>query len=664
MSRAFCGPIFKRNGGGRGLASVTTESAVRQTAKQHTDTSPIWLRAAATVLVPLIALLCCEWIHRGKLNGQFWTEYLGGHIGSYLLTWVFLIGIYLFFSHLAGRHTAAVLAVGLIACIPAAVTRLKLDFRGEPFLPWDLSQWQEAAAVANKSNLKLTGPMWASLAIFAVLAVLGWWLRVPVHGQRPAARRLRLAGCGAGAAVTILCLLFYLSPTLTQAIGIWPDMWLQDRYYRNYGVLSGFLTNLQQLQISEPEDYSEESLTALKAELEQRAQDHENLFPESPASSGEEQTPHIIYIMAEAFWDPTDLPGIEFSEDPLVNYHRLQQEAASGRIYSPSFGGGTCDVEFEALTGFSVEPLPMGCKPFQQHVTHPMFSLPWYLSDTKGYETVAVHCYWAKYWSRDRAYPNLGFDDYISLEDFDNPEKKRSAYWTSGLVSDDAMADEIIAQFEERSGDGPLFLHAVTMEAHSTYTARNFPEEELLELTAAPSGLSSETVGALRDFATAMKDTDAMLGRLTDYFSQVDEPVILVFWGDHYNLIGSGYELYEKTGFIEQGDYQSPALRTTPLLIWSNYQSEAIDLGVIGSYMVSPVMMELYGLEQPLFYQLHLSELPIMRSRSRGVTVNPDGSYAEEMTEAQQAAFDDRWLAQYDLMFGEDYLGLGPAQEE
>ena len=31
-------------------------------------------------------------------------------------------------------------------------------------------------------------------------------------------------------------------------------------------------------------------------------------------------------------------------------------------------------------------------------------------------------------------------------------------------------------------------------------------------------------------------DADAMLGKLTEYFSQVDEPVILVFWGDHYNL--------------------------------------------------------------------------------------------------------------------------------
>lgn len=647
------------------MASVTTEHAVRQTAK-HSDTSPIWLRAAATVLVPLIALLCCEWIHRGKLDGTFWSQYLGGHIGSYLLAWVFLAGIYLFFSHLAGRHTLAVAAVGLIACVPAAVTRLKLDFRGEPFLPWDLSQWQEAAAVAGKSNLKLTGPMWASLAIFAVLAVLAWRLRVPVHGQRPAARRLRLAGCGAGAAVTFLCFLFYLSPTLTQAIGIWPDMWMQDRYYRNYGVIGAFLTNLQQLDIDPPENYSEESLAALKQELEKREASHTSLFPGSPAASGQVQTPHIVYIMAEAFWDPTDLPRVEFSEDPLANYHRLQQEAASGRIYSPSFGGGTCDVEFEALTGFSVEPLPMGCKPFQQHVTRPMFSLPWYLADTKGYQTVAVHCYWAKYWSRDRAYPNLGFADYISLEDFDHPEKKRSSYWTSGLVSDDAMADEIIAQFEARSGDGPVFLHAVTMEAHSTYSAANFPEEELIGLTAVPQGLSQSTVGALRDFATAMKDTDAMLGRLTDYFRQLDEPVILVLWGDHYNLIGDGYQLYEKTGFIERGDYQSPALRTTPLLIWSNYQTEAIDLGVIGSYMVSPVMMELYGLDQPLFYQLHLSELPIMRSRSRGVTVEPDGSYAEEMTDAQQAAFNDRWLAQYDLMFGEDYLGLGlgPARDE
>lgn len=230
-------------------------------------------------------------------------------------------------------------------------------------------------------------------------------------------------------------------------------------------------------------------------------------------------------------------------------------------------------------------------------------------------------------------------------------------------MSDDAMADMIIQQFEQRQPDTPLFIHAVTMEGHSTYSEKNFPEDELIQLTEVPDGLSDETVGALRDFATAMQDTDAMLGKLVDYFRQVDEPVILVFWGDHYNLIGSGYELYEETGYIEPGNTESPRLHGTPLLIWSNYQDVSLDIGTIAAYDISPAVLELYGIDQPLFFQLHLSELELMRARSRGITIQPDGSASEEMTDAQTEAFNKRWLAQYDLMFGEDYLGMNPAQE-
>ena len=86
-----------------------------------------------------------------------------------------------------------------------------------------------------------------------------------------------------------------------------------------------------------------------------------------------------------------------FDTDVSQNLHALQQTSAYGRAYSPSFGGGTCDVEFEALTGYSVSFLPSGSKPYQQHVTKPMFALPNYLK-LKGYQTAAVHCFWAKYW--------------------------------------------------------------------------------------------------------------------------------------------------------------------------------------------------------------------------------------------------------------------------
>ena len=53
--------------------------------------------------------------------------------------------------------------------------------------------------------------------------------------------------------------------------------------------------------------------------------------------------------------------------------------------------------------------------------------------------------------------------------------------------------------------------------------------------------MSDETLSALRDFATGVKENDAMRGDLVDDFSTVDEPTIIVFWGDHYNTIGKGF---------------------------------------------------------------------------------------------------------------------------
>ena len=57
--------------------------------------------------------------------------------------------------------------------------------------------------------------------------------------------------------------------------------------------------------------------------------------------------------MDESYWDVSELEqyGFAFDTDVSANLHALQQTSAYGRAYSPSFGGGTCDVEFEALTG-------------------------------------------------------------------------------------------------------------------------------------------------------------------------------------------------------------------------------------------------------------------------------------------------------------------------
>ena len=616
------------------------------------------------VFPPLAAgifLVLTEWVARGEWTPEIWTEYIRPHYESYILPWMLPALIWAVVDTVTRLAPLATFVSGCAGLVPAAVNFYTLQLQGEPFLPWDLTQVKEAAGVAAAAGLKVQpGMVWAGGALLA-LAVLSHFL---CRRRGRPALPVRLVSIAASLAA-LLALVFgvFLQPAVTQSFGIYPDAWMQDRHYRWYGVITGFMTNLTNLEIDEPEGYSEEAVNALLDETEAAGAIRTGPnFPDSYAARTDpaaiEKEPTIIYVMDESYWDVSELEqyGVTFDTDVSPNLHALQQTSAYGKVYSPSFGGGTCDVEFEALTGHSVGFLPSGCKPYQQHVTRPMFALPSYLKD-RGYQTAAVHCYYAKYWSRNTAYPNLGFDDFISLEDMRGVEKVRGYYWKGGLVTDASMGEQIIGEYERLKAvsDAPVFLHAVTMQNHTNYNAANYPDDQRVHVTSAPAGLKASTVGALEDFATGVRDADALLGQLVSYFSQVDEPVILMFWGDHYNPIDSGYDVYTATGYAS-ADSADPRLHQTTLLMWSNYSSCPVDLGTIAAYEISPVMMDLFGLEQPLYFQYLNRQLRYgYRSCTGGVTVNWDGTVGRGLTGRQTAWRQDHWLLQYDLMFGKGY---------
>ena len=608
-----------------------------------------------------IFLVLTEWVARGEWTPEIWTEYIRPHYESYILSWMLLALIWAVVDTVTRLAPLATFVSGCAGLVPAAVNFYTLQLRGEPFLPWDLTQVKEAAGVAAAAGLKVQPSMvWAGGVLLALTVLSHFLYR---RRGRPALP-VRLVSIAASLAA-LLALVFgvFLQPAVTQSFGIYPDAWMQDRYYRWYGVITGFMTNLTNLEIDEPEGYSEEAVNALLDETEAAGAIRTGPnFPDSYAARTDpaaiEKEPTIIYVMDESYWDVSELEqyGVTFDTDVSPNLHALQQTSAYGKVYSPSFGGGTCDVEFEALTGHSVGFLPSGCKPYQQHVTRPMFALPSYLKD-RGYQTAAVHCYYAKYWSRNTAYPNLGFDDFISLEDMRGVEKVRGYYWKGGLVTDASMGEQIIGEYErlKAASDAPVFLHAVTMQNHTNYNAANYPDDQRVHVTSAPAGLKASTVGALEDFATGVRDADALLGQLVSYFSQVDEPVILVFWGDHYNPIDSGYDVYTATGYAS-ADSADPRLHQTTLLMWSNYSNYQVDLGTIAAYEISPVMMDLFGLEQPLYFQYLNRQLRYgYRSCTGGVTVNWDGTVGRGLTGRQTAWRQDHWLLQYDLMFGKGY---------
>ena len=603
-----------------------------------------------TLAVPAVFIFTTEWIHRGSLSVEFFSKNFFPCFEGYFLAWLFLVCLYIAVSHIFRCHTVGVFITAVISNVPGVVTYYKLNMRGEPFLPWDLTQLNDLAGVSDKISLQIQPAMVWSVLIFLLIFAASFLVHFPYKGIW-----WRLGGFGGGT-VLLLTLIFgvYLQPAVTQSLAIYPDYWMQDRYYRNYGVITGFMTNLQALQIDKPEAYSEEAITALETEITEAAKNEKPLYETSYAATQEStvKQPNIIYVMNESFYDVSRLEGITYSEELTPNLTALKEQAAYGYCYSPSFGGGTCDVEFEALTGFSMSHLPAGVKPYQQHVTQDMFSLPQYLKST-GYQTLAIHGYYARFWSRNVAYPYLGIDEYIAREQFTEPELRR------GFVSDAEMTRRIISEYEAREADGPLFIHAVTMQNHTTYSEDRYVADELVQITDYPAGMSENTLSQLRDFATGVKEADAALGDLIAYFSTVDEPTIIVFWGDHMNPIGSAcnsFELFESTGYIEKGSSTSPALHKTDLLVWSNYAENKVELGTVAAYDISAVMMDLYGLDKPLMFTFLTQELHTMRARTLGITINPDESISEEMTEQQQAYFDQHALLQYDFMFGAHYL--------
>ena len=212
-------------------------------------------------VVTLVLVVLTEWIARGSLTVDTLTQYILPHAEAYLLAWALLFLIWLTVDWLTRFAPLATLIAAILGCVPAAVDFYTLQLRGEPFLPWDLAQVSEAAGVASAAGIHIQTSMVVSIVLILLLIVASFFL---YRGRKKLNWKPRALGVAASAAA-ICGLLFgvFLQPAVTQAIGILPDAWMQDRYYRYYGVTTSFLTNLTNLEISKPDDYSEDAVNEI-----------------------------------------------------------------------------------------------------------------------------------------------------------------------------------------------------------------------------------------------------------------------------------------------------------------------------------------------------------------------------------------------------------------
>ena len=166
-------------------------------------------------------------------------------------------------------------------------------------------------------------------------------------------------------------------------------------------------------------------------------------------------------------------------------------------------------------------------------------------------------------------------------------------------------------QLEDQVENGPCFSFAVSYQNHGPYETTFTSAVE--HLTPTNSGLSQESCNIWNNYLNGVADTmDAMVW-LTEELESMEEPVVLVLFGDHkpwggngnsgYRELGVTFDLSTTEGFY---DYYS-----TPYLIWANSAAKEVlgndFVGDGGDFSPAFLMTELFnqcGWEGPAFMQL------------------------------------------------------------
>jgi len=342
---------------------------------------------------------------------------------------------------------------------------------------------------------------------------------------------------------------------------------IQSKHYGNNGcAINGLLLNFRletkESIIKKPESYSPKSLSALEAEYS------------SAAESTETVKPNIIVIMNEAFSDLRVIGDLQTDVPVMPFFDSLSENTVKGFACTSAFGGTTANSEFEFLTGNSMAFLPSFSVPFQQYIVEPMFTVERYLGSL-GYQSFATHPCEIENWSRYRAWPWLGFENHSFIEAYSDAELIGTA------VTDSSLYSYITEQYEQMDNSRPKFIYSVSIQNHSPYTDL---DEQYVDVHM--QGYSSYAVDA---YLSLIHRSDEALAELIAYFEKVEEPVVILMYGDHQPVLPDGFYEYLAPELSEQQLQVKKYI--VPFMLWANYdipeqQVELSSLNYLSNYLL------------------------------------------------------------------------------
>ena len=536
-----------------------------------------------------------------------------------LMNMVFYYSIFIALRLILGRNRCSS-ALGTVLCfLFGLVNHYVLRFRGRILFPADITGWRTAANVAQGFDYSVDtyitqAAVLLTAYLFLVLFCVPQKKRVRV--KLPAALLLWAVMGG-------YCYAFFCTGMLP-ALNIYTQQWVTQRN----GFLLNFSIALRYSSIERPEGYSKEAVLELVKE-----------YPALPPEEGSKPT-NIVVIMNESFGDLTIFDALEPSEDPTPFLHSLKENTVKGWMYSTVTGGGTATVEFEYLTGFTSLFQPPHTVAYQLYVEEGMPSLA-ALAKSQGYGGTAFHPYKSSGWNRVLAYDYLGFDRQMYEEDVPDP------YIIRSYISDKSDY-EMIYRATERSEE-PVFFFNVTMQNHSGYAQGWYNLPRTIQL---PASLKAADRTA-EQFLALMRESDRALEELIGYYSQCEEPTLVVFFGDHQPPLTNAFyeELYGKK-LSERNTEEVMRQYAVPFFIWANYNIEEREDMVISPNYLGALTARMAGLPVTGYMNFLLQMYQELPAVTPVGFVTGEGEFLEK----KDLSVEQReWLWRYEVL---NYCGM------
>ncbi len=517
-------------------------------------------------VLPLWAFITVDVINGTKIWQFPQKRWLANYL-CYLL--VFLLGY-----ALTRRAWGAAAIGGAVAITFGIANYFVVQFRGQPILPWDFTSFSTALTVSGGYEYIPTRKM--ALAVISYLCIVTACVKLSPRragAARRVWRRERLAALGLSGA--LLFLLFPLNGLSNMGITVWA--WNQKASSELTGIAAGFFANVQFMLVDKPDGYS-------RARVERLASLREAQEPEAFLGEPGEK-PTVIAVMNESMTDFGSFESVGFLPDNQPFLHSLQRsgDCVWGQAYSSVYGGNTCNSEYEFLTGNSMAFLPNGSKPYQQYIDSPQSSLPALLKE-QGYHCTAIHPGDREAWQRIEAYPHLGFDEFVDATIFDVER-----HFEHRLTSDRSCYEQVIYEYERWRGisEDPLFLFNVTIQNHGGYEDENYKTRVRVQDAAGKWPKAEQ-------YLTLTKSSDQALEYLLDYFSARPDPVVILFFGDHWPKLEDGFNKAVLAG--ESGFGATMSQYRVPFFLWANYPLKTQEIPAVSLNYLSGLLLSAAGL--------------------------------------------------------------------